>query len=502
MKKIILSFSFYLCTQFVVAQNCETCRYTTPVFDSVTIETVKFGEGLDKDGNLQELYMDVYQPYGDLNTNRPVMIFAFGGGFVQGSKNDSYVELVCNYYARAGYVAVAIDYRIGINFATGILNPSGEAMRLFFRPMQDMRASIQYLNYSFSEDGNPYNIDTSKIFIGGASAGAITALMVAYCDKTSEFSELGNLSNISALGGFYSTSSLHPSYGYTNIAGVVNIAGALFNANWIEPGDVPIYSAHGDQDEIVPYSNNNPTTGYLSLLGITMEGSYLVDSVARAKGVCSYLYTLVGDDHPSASKPMSYYEVILIKGMSRFQAVVYDRSFCCILENNITPATELYIEEGEMVSLSATVSNASGNVDFLWCSFPCTDVYTSASFQSQPEIGSYYIFIGIDGSCQTTDFVSVLSAEEDTTNIGIAQLSNGGLRSVIYPNPSGNKLNFAVSETGDYDVFILNVAGQMVRQFSFYGNQYTLNAAELDSGMYVISISNGKHRGITRVMIE
>jgi para-nitrobenzyl esterase len=66
------------------SQTCSDCRFITPVFDSVTVSTVKFGEGKNVDGNNQELYMDIYQPFGDTMTNRPVAIFAFGGAFVQG----------------------------------------------------------------------------------------------------------------------------------------------------------------------------------------------------------------------------------------------------------------------------------------------------------------------------------------------------------------------------------------------------------------------------------
>src|SRR5690606_14631904 len=135
--------------------------------------------------------------------------------------------------------------------------------------------------------------------------------------------------------------------------------------------------------------------------------------------------------------------------------IVHNRTFCCNLEADITPNRDLYIEKGETVSLTANVLNASGNVDYLWCSFPCSDVYTSASFQSEPEIGSYYIFIGNDGSCQTTDYRSVLSAEEDTVTIGIAEFSKNKIQTVVYPNPASGKLNFTISETGDYDVVIL-----------------------------------------------
>jgi carboxylesterase type B len=115
------------------------------MFDSVMVETVHFGEGLNIDGDMQQLYADVYQPYCDTASNRPVVIFAFGGGFVQGSRTDWCVREVCEHFAKSGYVCVANDYRLGIDPLEIIFLQN---MRIFFRPMQDMRATVQYLKTS------------------------------------------------------------------------------------------------------------------------------------------------------------------------------------------------------------------------------------------------------------------------------------------------------------------------------------------------------------------
>jgi hypothetical protein len=242
MRRLLYLISFLLFPVFLFSQECDNCRYISPVFDSVMVETVHFGEGLNIEGEMRQLYADVYQPYGDTASNRPVVIFAFGGGFVQGSRTDWYVREVCEHFARLGYVAVANDYRLG-NDPMEILFL--QHMRIFFRPMQDMRATVQYLKADYSEIGNNFRIDTSKIFLGGASAGAISALMTEYCDKPEEMQEMGNLSVLDELGGFYATSGFYPNYNW-DVAAVINVAGALINAEWIEPGDVPHIAAHGD----------------------------------------------------------------------------------------------------------------------------------------------------------------------------------------------------------------------------------------------------------------
>lgn len=304
MKQLLLILLVFSIGYTSRAQECDNCRYISPMFDSIMVETIHFGEGLNIDGDMQQLYADVYQPYGDTASNRPVVIFAFGGGFVQGSRTDWYVREVCEHFARSGYVCVANDYRLGIDPLEILFL---QHMRIFFRPMQDMRATVQYLKADFSELGNNYRIDTSKIFLGGASAGAISALMTEYCDKPSEMEEMGSLSALDELGGFYATSGFYPQYSW-DVAAVVNVAGALINAEWVEQGDVPHIAAHGDQDNIVPYEYGPLGGGLLDGI-FDLQGSYVVHNEAVSKGVCSYLYTMEGQDHPNEGMALNTLKV-------------------------------------------------------------------------------------------------------------------------------------------------------------------------------------------------
>ena len=56
--------------------------------------------------------MDVYTPVGDVCQNRPLLVFAHGGAFVGGSKNNSLAESICESFAKRGYVAASINYRL------------------------------------------------------------------------------------------------------------------------------------------------------------------------------------------------------------------------------------------------------------------------------------------------------------------------------------------------------------------------------------------------------
>ncbi len=474
----------------LLAQTCSECRYIAPVFDSVTVSTVKFGQGMNIDGVDQELFMDVYQPHGDTMTNRPVVIFAFGGGFIQGARDEWYVVEVCRHLAKAGYVAVSPDYRIGIDYSEIF---QLRHMRIFFRPMQDMRAAVQYLKADYTELGNNYNIDTNKIIIGGASAGAITALMTSYCDKPSEIAEMGNINALDALGGFYSTTGLYPNYSWKHAA-TLNIAGALINADWIEPGDVPTVAAHGDADAIVPYGVGS--FGSITAGLFNMQGSYVVDSIAKQKGVCSYLYTMEGHDHPSTSMSMPYIMSVVYRLMLRMHAVVNDRSFCCPLNLNLQPSdTARYNANVPTVTINSHITNDNGNAQIRWCSLPCNVTSNAASIQFNPDtLWEHVAAFAYEGTCQDVGFVTL---KEDSLYSSVKSILADADKNTfsIFPQPSSGifslKLNDHIYEK--IKVEIADITGKIILSQETLPNSEsiaTVNASSLASGSYFLKITS------------
>lgn len=477
------------------AQTCAGCRYITPVYDSVTVETVQFGEGDDALGVPTDLFMDVYQPHGDTAAIRPVVIFAFGGGFIQGHRQEGYVVKACERFAKSGYVAASIDYRIGFD-PFGLLNPTEELMQVFFRAMQDMRASLQYMNAHADSMGNAWRIDTSMIFLGGASAGAITALMVTHCDKSTEFEEINSLGAISGMGGFNSTSGFYANRRYDNIAGVFNIAGALVNADWIEPGDPPILSAHGDQDNTVPFAGGNFNLG-IAQLGL--EGSFLVDEEAKAEGVCSFLFTMVGEGHPSGSASEAYFDQIFHRILPRMHALVHGRSFCCSFDLAVDPATDnvTTFQPGATVHLDAVATGVSPSAAYQWCAVPCDFSAQTSGVDMQPDSGDYAIAVVIDGGCQATDF-TLLHGETSVAALAPHTESFA----TVYPNPARDRLYIHFPDAnGTYDLRLHDVTGRLVHASQSRGGA----DAEIplaEAGVYLLEISGKNGRYTTRVVVQ
>jgi len=186
MKKIyfllfLFSISISLFSQ-VTNPNCDGARFLTEVFpDQPMMTTVKFGENTTINGAFQELFMDVFEPAGDVVENRPVVMFAFGGSFIAGDRAATHD--LCRTFAKKGFVTAAIDYRLyDRNLPPfGPFPDSLDMIDVVIKSVSDYKAAIRFLRKDADTD-NQFRIDPNFIFTGGISAGSIASLHAAYLD--------------------------------------------------------------------------------------------------------------------------------------------------------------------------------------------------------------------------------------------------------------------------------------------------------------------------------
>ena len=186
----------------------------------------------DRDG--ERLLLDFYTP-DEVGDSTICVVFIFGGGFVNGSRNEDYFVKYCQDLRNEGFQVASIDYRLGLKGVTGI-GPTN------YKPLAkaiDMAAEdcISALAYLVNHAGE-LKINADRIVLVGSSAGAITALQTDYA-----------LCN-----GFLNSSELPSSF---RIAGVVSYSGAVFSTmgkvkyRLHEPA--PTMFLHGMEDRLVPY---------------------------------------------------------------------------------------------------------------------------------------------------------------------------------------------------------------------------------------------------------
>ncbi|MCP4441608.1 MAG: T9SS type A sorting domain-containing protein [Aureispira sp.] len=300
MLKLFFTLTSILLTFVASAQYnaaCNGARYQgTADFANVdTTFAVLFGSGIPNGSTtVQNLYMDIYEPAGDLATERPLIVLAFGGSFIGGTRQD--MSSYCQYYARRGYVVATIDYRLYKGALIPL--PSSNTMTdVVIKAVGDMKAAIRF----FREDiatSNTYKIDPNFIFAGGISAGAIAASHTAYVDSTDNI-EAYVRTIIANNGGHVGNSSTNTQYS-SEVTGVINFSGALRDATYIDANDPPLFSVHDDDDQTVPYS-----AGWAKVFGfniIEMEGSEAMNDTALVKNVQTELITI-----PASTGHVSYF---------------------------------------------------------------------------------------------------------------------------------------------------------------------------------------------------
>ena len=199
------------------------------VFAQRQMHTYQYAE---KDG--KPLLMDVYMPE-NVNDSTVTVVYVFGGGFISGERNSSSSAEYCNKLADCGYIAVAIDYRLGLKGEKnlGLFNHKPVEKAVHFAT-EDAISALSYL----VKNANDLKINTEKIVMVGSSAGAVTVLQTDYA-----------LCN-----GFLNANILPDDF---RLAGVVSYAGAIFSTEgkvkYRNHAPAPTMLFHGTADKLVTY---------------------------------------------------------------------------------------------------------------------------------------------------------------------------------------------------------------------------------------------------------
>jgi acetyl esterase/lipase len=195
----------------------EGTRYVHEVFDEVDVtQDVIYRTAPDYQGNPVDLRMDVYQPRGDTETERPVMLWMHGGAWTFGDEG-----LMAGYAqdsAERGYVGVSISYRLRDQATADAV----------WDAYDDAVAAVEWLK----DHAGEYRIDPDAIVAGGHSAGAFNALHL-----------------------LYTPGERRPAT--SPVAGAVSLAGFSFSA--AAPGDPPAVMLAGSADTTVRLQNVQAT---------------------------------------------------------------------------------------------------------------------------------------------------------------------------------------------------------------------------------------------------
>lgn len=237
-------------------------------------KNIVYGHNINIEGRDQELSMNLFRPGSD--EAMPLIVYIHGGGFMGGNKESK--DAICEALSEEGFVVANIDYRLGFNFRD---TTKRSILQAIYRAQQDAEAAIRFLVHHAAE----YHIDPSSIFIGGESAGAITALNVAFMEQN-EWDSFTPLlkQQLGALSG--GGNDLTADY---ELKGVLSFWGGMINTGLIsneEGSRVSVLLMAGKDDEMIPYSHNQEKkTAYSELYG----SEDIAKRIAEEHG-CAVLY--------------------------------------------------------------------------------------------------------------------------------------------------------------------------------------------------------------------
>ena len=257
----------------------------------------------------QSLPMEVYQPTGDTETSRPLIIHMHTGTFLPilyngnptGMRQDFATNAICEDYAKRGYVVANIEYRLGWNPTLPTQTERAASLMIaVYRAIQDCKAAVRYFRQDF-EGGNTYGIDTSRIILSGQGSGGWVALGYATVNKLEDiqlpkFLDLTDPTNpiplldTAALGdwdgyGGNPALNLENNVGYSNdVHMVLSMGGGMGDLSWLEAGDVPMAAVHCPTDPTAIYSTGDVSVQQIGIVTTDISGSYDVVAQANALG--------------------------------------------------------------------------------------------------------------------------------------------------------------------------------------------------------------------------
>jgi acetyl esterase/lipase len=235
--------------------------------------------------NNYDAKLDVYRP-NKAKTPTPVVMLIHGGGWVEGTKEES--VLFALPYLHMGFAVVNVEYRL----VKVSLAPAA---------VEDCLCALHWIG----RNAKKYNFDLDKVVVTGGSAGghlALTTSMIpssagfenecayvddedwkgVWADPRPKVAAVVNWFGITDVADMLQGPNLH-SYAVSWLGSLPDreeLAKSLSPLTYVRPGLPPILTIHGDADQLVPYSH----------------ALRLHQALSKA-GVRNQLFTILGGGH-------------------------------------------------------------------------------------------------------------------------------------------------------------------------------------------------------------
>jgi hypothetical protein len=457
-------------------------RYVSEVFTDVTVtQDVQYANNISVLTGApasEILVMDVYEPTGDTETERPVILIAHGGeylpnplnGLTYGEKTDSAVVHLCTTLAKRGFVAVAYTYRLGWNPVGNQEERTGTYLNAHYRGVQDGFSAVRFLRLNAATQGNSYGIDTTRIISGGMGTGGQISASMAFLDRHAEF-ELPKFLNPLSSQSYIDTSLSGNVYGtetrpltiannaaYSNeIHFAFNLGGYVLDSTWIEAGDVPMVSLSSPTDPYSPYDFGPAIVRTTADFLVNCSGSKGIQRKQNEFGNNDPFSTINYTDSYTAQANLMNDG---LDGLYPFNRPGFEDSpwhwWDTITWNVPHPSGGTFNDNGYLTNPDMSAAKGKAYLDTV-VNYLCPRIVCALSLPG----------------CPNTGLEEVPSQESF----------------VVYPNPSQGEFTLILNNTStEKNIQITDLNGRVV--FNQRSNGQELNVDLHDSGVFVITVSS------------
>ena len=248
MRKIVATACFLILS--IAASSAKTpALFKDPQFKVKVVRNLQFGSGEVRQPSptKRALFLDLYEPDTTATSwKRPIMIAIHGGGFLFGDKRE--MANLCREFAARGYACASINYRLLPD------DPPGDAKDQYTRAVMAAVSDADRATRWIEANAGRFHADTTRIFIGGSSAGAVTSMLLAY----------------------------NPELKPPHFRAVADMWGTMGpRVNWIRKGGPPLIIIHGKEDETITVSAAEQIDARAKAIGLPHE-TFLIDGMGHS----------------------------------------------------------------------------------------------------------------------------------------------------------------------------------------------------------------------------
>lgn len=456
---------------------------------------------------VQDMLMDIYQPMLSVDNTeaRPLIIYLHTGNFLPppqngspvGLKTDSLAIVACTQWAKRGFVAASISYRLGWNPMGDAQQRRSTLLNAVFRAIQDAKQAVRFLKDDAANE-NTYKIDPTKIVLFGEGSGGYVALAYATVHDLDAALGLPKFTNpatnesyvdpsiVGDENGFDGMLTLYRPNGQNgDISMVANMGGALGDSSWVKQGNVPMIAFHTVRDDFAPFDNGTvivPTT-----MGevVDVSGGNVFIQKAAELGNNDAFAMLNGNNDPYTQQAESLYGAGPYEISNDLEVTISSTPYGLYpfvfplkpFLTNLASPWQWWNPNSELAQF--VVGEIGGN--------PVTA--NMASLQSNPNMsptqGRAYLDT-IQGYA-IPRIMCVLDLEGSPCASGIDKAKVNSSTS-IYPNPSQSAITIRNTDEIIRRIELVDITGRVVAVKEVNAHTYTLERGSLNDGIYLMQI--------------